>query len=69
MADFTDEEKERIREILKYQGEFEEMMAFRSARKLVFKTYRSVVIGTAGLIVAVVGLWDQIKAILRGMIQ
>ena len=69
MDDFTPEEREALRGLLEYGDEFQEMMALKGARRLLFKTYRSILIGTAGLVVAGVTLWEHFLTFLRGLIQ
>lgn len=69
MSEFSDDEIAKLREILKYSSEFEEMMALRGAKRVVFRTYRAAVIGTAGLIITMAAAWEHIKAFLRGIIQ
>lgn len=68
-SQFTPEEIARLRAILHYDDEFKEMMVLRGAKAVVFKTYRTAVIGTAGLITSVVFMWDFIKSALRGLLQ
>ena len=79
MTDFNENELAALRDMIKHKGEFDsmvahndeftQMMLLRGAKKLVFQTYRGIILGTAGVIVALVAIFTNLKGAIAGFFQ
>jgi len=73
----TDEQLQRLRALLEHEGltaflPYAEQAAaearISAARRLVWQSYRQMIIATAALIVALITLWDKARDALRAAI-
>lgn len=69
MSALTDDEIDRVRQLLKHADELEKEAEYRLAKRLLIKRWRGFVIGLAGVVGALYVIKDAVKVLLAGVLR